>query len=153
MGSCRCLRYHVVDLEIRVSPGATWGQDKVGSEPELTPKGQELLAAVKEGRTSDALWDALAVEAVRMTERLDEMDRLIRHRGGVLHLLQAKREDLGLGTSAKVVVTIDHVVMEARETAGQLRMVAQALKLGQSTMKPQGESQLGNLRARRQRGA
>jgi hypothetical protein len=117
-------------------------------EVELTDKGEELLATLQEGRNSDELWNRLAIEAVRIVERLDSLDGIIRNRG-VLHLLQAKREDLGLGNTAKVVVTVDHVFTEAREQAGQLRMIAQQLKLGQASTQPKGDSQLDKLRARR----
>jgi hypothetical protein len=118
---------------------------------QLGERGAETWAAITEGRQSDALWQALVLEACRIVDRLDQLNDIIAGKG-VLQLMHLRRMDRDLSAeTVKIVMTVDAVLTEAREQAGQLRQLVSQLKLGQAVAAPTvtERSALDDLESRR----
>lgn len=93
--------------------------------------GSELVSALSNGE--DLARHALAVEAGRIVQRLDELDSIIQGKG-VLELMQFRLnesfEDDGDERTLNVSVKFDSVLGEARQQANVLRQVLVSLGLG-----------------------
>lgn len=91
--------------------------------------GSELVSALSDG--SDEARHALAVEAGRIVDRLDELDRIIQGKG-VLELMRFRVLDAyddGDSKQITVHVKFDSVLGEARQQANALRQVLVSLGL------------------------
>lgn len=118
----------------------------------LTKDGKRLYSALS-GGSDDVARDALALETARISDRLDELDRIIAGRG-VLELMQFRLKDSfddDEGRSVLVEVKFDNVLGEARQQANVLRQMLVSLGLGQVVTKaePQRSSILDELAKRR----
>lgn len=113
--------------------------------------GSEVASALSDG--SDSARHALAVEAGRIVDRLDELDRIVQG-DGVLELMRFRLKDLFSdddGRSVSVEVKFDNVLSEARQQANVLRQILVSLGIGEAVEKPAVErsSVLDELSKRR----
>lgn len=114
--------------------------------------GSELVSALSDG--ADEARHALAVEAGRIVDRLDELDRIIAGKG-VLELMRFRLHeswDEDDEDSRKVLVEVkfDNVLGEARQQANVLRQMLVTLGLGEASEKPvERSSVLDELAKRR----
>lgn len=111
--------------------------------------GSELVSALSSGE--DLARHALAVEAGRIVQRLDELDSIIQGKG-VLELMHFRVPDAFAGGSEVTVeVKFDNVLGEARQQANVLRQVLVTLGLGaaEEVAKPERSSVLDELTKRR----
>ncbi|MFW0120295.1 hypothetical protein ACN08Y_10315 [Rothia sp. P5764] len=95
----------------------------------LGERGQALFEELSDG---SAARDALALEAARLADRLDELDRII-HGDGVLNLMQF-RLDFPEGDDEPFVVEVkfQNVLAEARQQALALNQIVQKLGVSES---------------------
>lgn len=125
------------------------------AEPEPT-RGERLRAALA-GDGTDLARAALALEAGRCVDRLDELDRIIAG-DGVTELMRFRQVGDGLftdGGDAKTVtiqVKFDSVLGESRQQQNNLRQLLQALGLdaapaASGTGKPKEDSPLAAVLA------
>lgn len=119
----------------------------------LQERGASLFAALAPAGAPEGV-RALALEAARTADRLDELDRIIAGKG-VLNLMRFRLTSLDLDDGgATVEVKFDSVLSEARQQAGALRQALVALGATGSaaTSSPVSEqkgSPLDELTARR----
>lgn len=113
----------------------------------LGERGSSMWVSLTEGREWDAAWEVLVLEACRIADRLDGLNEVIEGKG-VLRLMHFRH--LITGDESKIEMTVDAVLMEAREQAGALRQIVNQLKLGQASGKQTGKrSALDDLAAKR----
>lgn len=96
----------------------------------LGKRGKKLLKSLAPQGSSDAV-AALAMEAARIADRLDELDRIIAGEG-VLELMQFRLKDLFSDEddrNVSVEVRFDNVLSEARQQAGALNTILKTLGL------------------------
>ena len=123
------------------------------SAPEgLSESGLSLFKALSPD-VSDQAREALATEAARISDRLDELDRIIAGKG-VLELMRFRVADVfddADGRNVRVEVKFDSVLGEARQQANVLRQILVSLGLGKVAEKPpqQRSSVLDELAKRR----
>lgn len=118
-------------------PGRRWKCDdckagKPAAAVEET-RGQLLESALAPAGSPRSV-QVLAEEAGRITDRLDELDRIIAGKG-VLDLMRFRTkvfEDLD-HVEVNVNVVFDSVLGEARQQAGQLRQILDSLTKGSTT--------------------
>lgn len=105
--------------------------------------------------------EALAVEAGRIIDRLDELDNIIAGKG-VLELMRFRCTDLfdeADERRVRVDVHFDNVLGEARQQANVLRQILVSLGLGKEAARPPAENkgsvldELARKRAARSAGA
>lgn len=100
----------------------------------LSERGSGLYSALTPG-AADAARDALAVEAGRVVDRLDELDRIIAGKG-VLELMRFRlHESFDEDDDSRTVlveVKFDNVLGEARQQANVLRQILVSLGLGKA---------------------
>lgn len=124
----------------------------VRDESKFGPRGQELYDALAKG--ADAATKALAEEAARIADRLDELDRVIAGKG-VLQLMRFRLASLDFDDpEATVEVKFDNVLGEARQQANVLRQMLVTLGVGAKQNSGAGPSEqkgsaLDELNARR----
>jgi hypothetical protein len=117
----------------------------VAEEHTLGPRGQRLRDALVAGSTDEARM-ALAEEAGRLADRLDDIDAVIAGKG-VLSLLRFRLMD-DEGRVAEV--KFDAVLSEARQQQMALRQIVATLGLGKAVAAPApAASPLDQLAARR----
>lgn len=116
----------------------------------LGERGQALFGELSDG---SAARDALALEAARLADRLDELDRII-HGDGVLNLMQF-RLDFPEGDDEPFVVEVkfQNVLAEARQQALALNQIVQKLGVAEGRQSapvsaPSGVLSLEQMRAR-----
>lgn len=104
------------------------------TEEDGSPKSGERLHAALSTEGVDAARDALATEAARILDRLDELDRIIAGKG-VLELMRFRlHEKWGEENDRTVLVEVkfDNVLGEARQQANVLRQLLVTLGLGKA---------------------
>lgn len=104
------------------------------SEFELAERGSALYRELSDGSVAG---DALALEAARLVDRLDDIDRVIRGKG-VLNLLQCRLEMEAPDSGAEgyvVEVKFQNVLSEARQQALALAQIVGKLTAGESKNK------------------
>lgn len=104
------------------------------SEFELAERGSALYRELSDGSVAG---DALALEAARLADRLDDIDRVIRGKG-VLNLLQCRLEMEAPDSGAEgyvVEVKFQNVLSEARQQALALAQIVGKLTAGESKNK------------------
>lgn len=100
----------------------------------LSKRAAGLFSALSE-QADDAAREALALEAARISDRLDELDSIIAGRG-VLELMQFRiPHAFGGGDEVTVEVKFDNVLGEARQQANVLRQILVSLGLGTAEVK------------------
>lgn len=109
-------------------------------------RGGDMWTSLTDGRQWDAAWEVLILEACRIADRLEQLNDVIAGKG-VLKLMHFRH--VVTGEETKIEMTVDAVLMEAREQAGALRQIISQLKLGQASEKKTGRSALDDLAARR----
>ncbi|UOQ56084.1 hypothetical protein MUN78_10245 [Leucobacter allii] len=139
---------------------AARGPRKPASEEGVERRGRKLSEALSPAGAELAR-DALAVEAGRILDRLDELDNIIAGKG-VLELMRFRCTDL-FGEDderhVRVEVHFDNVLGEARQQANTLRQILVSLGLGKAAEKPAAEKrssvldELARKRAARSAGA
>lgn len=129
------------------------------STPEgLSSRAENLYSALSPA-ASELSREALAMEAARIMDRLDELDRIIAGKG-VLELMRFRVADVFDADderNIRVEVKFDNVLGEARQQANALRQILVSLGLGKAEAKqPEQRSsvldELAKRRAARQSG-
>lgn len=102
----------------------------------VSERGGKLYSALSPAG-EDAARDVLALEAARIMDRLDELDRIIAGKG-VLELMRFRLADVFDAEEEKrirVEVKFDSVLGEARQQANVLRQILVSLGLGKAEAK------------------
>lgn len=108
-----------------------------GADPAPESRGSKLRAALSPEAT-ELSREALAIEAGRIADRLDELDRIIAGKG-VLELMRFRVADVFDEDDERrinVQVHFDNVLGEARQQANTLRQILVSLGLGKEAAKP-----------------
>lgn len=119
----------------------------------LQSRGSVLFEALAPAGSTEGV-RALALEAARIADRLDELDRIIAGQG-VLNLMRFRLTSLDFDDpEATVEVKFDSVLSEARQQAATLRQILHTLGVsGASASAPAAPKQKGSpldeLNARR----
>lgn len=103
----------------------------------LGKRGKKLLKSLAPEGSSDAT-AALAMEAARIADRLDELDRIIAGKG-VLELMRFRLKDLFSDEddrNVSVEVRFDNVLSEARQQAAALNTLLKTLGLEAASAAP-----------------
>lgn len=124
----------------------------------VSDRGARLYSALSP-QASELSREALAMEAARIMDRLDELDRIIAGKG-VLELMRFRVRDVFGEDDERnihVEVKFDNVLGEARQQANTLRQILVSLGLGKAEAKqPEQRSsildELAKRRAARQSG-
>lgn len=93
----------------------------------LAPLGRALWNDMTTGRTLDGPTRLLALQAARLADRLDRLEAALRSKG--LWLRVVEEHDVSPDTK-KIVVQVDSVLAEARQTALALNTILHKLGVG-----------------------
>lgn len=114
--------------------------------------GDRIRSQYAKACETDPSTEALVIEAVRIIERLDELDGIISGRNDFLELMHFR---LSLSDSDHVTVTMDNALAESRQQANALRQIIGQLQKSQEGSKsaesPKGKAvnPIDEIRARR----
>jgi hypothetical protein len=113
--------------------------------PNLGPRGRRLWTETLAERDLDPAGRILLHEACRMTDRLEQMDLILRGDASTWAVIS----DDYAGGKRTTKVVLDDALAEARQQAATLRQLLTTLKLGSAVERPTERGSLDQLAGRR----
>jgi len=107
------------------------GADRPTAAPSTTS--ERLRAYLEQAGGADPAVEALTVEACRIVDRLDHIDRIVTGKAEWIQLMHFR---LGNGEEQKVYVSLDGVLSEARQQVTALKGVLAQLGVGKAVLEP-----------------